>query len=110
RQAQGPRSTKEIAQCLGRQDAKGLNALYFLLHKMLRAGDIDSPKKGSYTAKDAKDAQDAQVARIAKCSVSEMMTGYAASSRRVDWASARGILRASILASNAVSFVRANFH
>src|SRR5262249_23320114 len=61
RQAQGPMSPKEIAQALGRQDAKGLNALYFLLHKMLRAGDIDSPKKGSYTAKDAKDAQDAQV-------------------------------------------------
>jgi AAA domain len=66
RQAQGPMSPKEIAQALGRQDAKGLNALYFLLHKMLRAGDIDSPTKGSYAAKAAKDARGTKGAKDTK--------------------------------------------
>jgi AAA domain-containing protein len=66
RTAQGPMSPKEIARALGREDAKGLNALYFLLHKMRHAGDIDSPKKGLYSAKVAQDAKEPKDAQDAK--------------------------------------------
>jgi hypothetical protein len=75
RQQSGPMTPKTIAATLGRSE----NAIYFLLHQMVKDGEVKKVARGWYTApppplrssppppaKDTKDAKDTKIAKDAK--------------------------------------------